>query len=159
MARRAVVRQRGWAGSGCGAGGEWRQCGTGLGPFQAQMAGGALRRRWASSSDGRDGGSLVLVVATRAHLGPIWASRSTTSMHDISLERGTGLLGLARSGALQVWWRCDGACRRIEGDAKRGLIRLKRIYNFWCSMLVFTPFAYCFVTLRGTFMHFLELTY
>jgi hypothetical protein len=26
-------------------------------------------------------------------------------------------------------------------------------------MLVFTPFAQCFVTLRGTFMHFLELTY
>jgi hypothetical protein len=39
------------------------------------------------------------------------------------------------------------------------LIRLKRIYNFWCSMLVFTPSALCFVTLRGTFMHFLELTY
>jgi hypothetical protein len=39
------------------------------------------------------------------------------------------------------------------------LIRLKRIYNFWCSMLVFTPFAYCFVTLSGTFIHFLELTY
>jgi hypothetical protein len=39
------------------------------------------------------------------------------------------------------------------------LIRLKRIYNFWCSMLVFTPFAYCFVTLSGTFMHFPELTY
>jgi hypothetical protein len=39
------------------------------------------------------------------------------------------------------------------------MIRLKRIYNFWCSMLVFTPFAYCFVTLRGTFMHFPELTY
>jgi hypothetical protein len=39
------------------------------------------------------------------------------------------------------------------------LIRLQRIYNFWCSMLVFTPFAYCFVTLRGTFMHFPELTY
>jgi hypothetical protein len=39
------------------------------------------------------------------------------------------------------------------------LIRLKRIHNFWCSMLVFTPFAYCFVTLRGTFMHFPELTY
>jgi hypothetical protein len=39
------------------------------------------------------------------------------------------------------------------------VIRLKRIYNFWCSMLVFTPFAYCFVTLRGTFMHFPELTY
>jgi hypothetical protein len=39
------------------------------------------------------------------------------------------------------------------------LIRLKRIYNFWCSMLVFTPFALCFVTLRGVFMRFLELTY
>jgi hypothetical protein len=39
------------------------------------------------------------------------------------------------------------------------MIRLKRIYNFWCSMLVFTPFAYCFVTLSGTFMHFPELTY
>jgi hypothetical protein len=39
------------------------------------------------------------------------------------------------------------------------LIRLKRIYNFWCSMLVFTPFANCFVTLSGTFMHFPELTY
>jgi hypothetical protein len=42
---------------------------------------------------------------------------------------------------------------------KREVIRLKRIYNFWCSMLVFTPFASCFVTLCGTFMHFLELTY
>jgi hypothetical protein len=39
------------------------------------------------------------------------------------------------------------------------LICLKCIYNFWCSMLVFIPFAYCFVTLRGTFMHFPELTY
>jgi hypothetical protein len=26
-------------------------------------------------------------------------------------------------------------------------------------MLVYTPFALCFVTLRGVFMHFLELTY
>jgi hypothetical protein len=26
-------------------------------------------------------------------------------------------------------------------------------------LLVFTPFAYCFVTLSGTFMHFPELTY
>jgi hypothetical protein len=25
------------------------------------------------------------------------------------------------------------------------VIRLKRIYNFWCSMLVYTPFALCFV--------------
>jgi hypothetical protein len=39
------------------------------------------------------------------------------------------------------------------------LIRLKRIYNFLCSMLVLTPFALSFVTLRGVFMHFPELTY
>jgi hypothetical protein len=37
------------------------------------------------------------------------------------------------------------------------LICLKRIYNFLCSMLVYTPFALCFVTLRGIFMHFPEL--
>jgi hypothetical protein len=42
---------------------------------------------------------------------------------------------------------------------RRSLIRLKRIYNFLCSMLVFTPFALCFVTLHGIFMQFLELTY
>jgi hypothetical protein len=39
------------------------------------------------------------------------------------------------------------------------VIRLKRIYNFLCSMLVYTPFALCFVTLCGIFMHFSELTY
>jgi hypothetical protein len=39
------------------------------------------------------------------------------------------------------------------------LMHLKRIYNFLCSMLVFTPFAMCFVTLRGVFMRFSELTY
>jgi hypothetical protein len=39
------------------------------------------------------------------------------------------------------------------------LIRLKRIYNFLCFMLVFTPFALCFATLRGIFMRFPELTY
>jgi hypothetical protein len=39
------------------------------------------------------------------------------------------------------------------------MIRLKHIYNFLCSILVFTPFAQCFVTLSGTFMHFPELTY
>jgi hypothetical protein len=49
--------------------------------------------------------------------------------------------------------------RLIPEKSLRWLIRLKRIYNFWCSMLVFTPFALCFVTLLGVFMHFLELTY
>jgi hypothetical protein len=32
------------------------------------------------------------------------------------------------------------------------VIRLKRIYNFLCSMLISTPFALCFVTLHGIFM-------
>jgi hypothetical protein len=39
------------------------------------------------------------------------------------------------------------------------LICFKHIYNFLCSMLVFTPFALCFITLRGVFMRFPELTY
>jgi hypothetical protein len=39
------------------------------------------------------------------------------------------------------------------------LIRLQCIHNFWCPMLVFTPFALCFVTLRGIFMWFPELAY
>jgi hypothetical protein len=34
------------------------------------------------------------------------------------------------------------------------VIRLKRIYNFLCSMLVFTPFALCFVTLCGVLCDF-----
>jgi hypothetical protein len=39
------------------------------------------------------------------------------------------------------------------------LIHPKCIYNFWCYMLIFTPFALCFVTLGGIFMWFPELTY
>jgi hypothetical protein len=46
-----------------------------------------------------------------------------------------------------------------EGDVMDPVIRLKRIYNFLCSMIVYTPFALCFVTLCGVFMHFPELTY
>jgi hypothetical protein len=48
--------------------------------------------------------------------------------------------------------------RRGKGGSGT-MIHLKHIYNFLCYMLVFTPFAYCFVTLRSTFMHFLELNY
>jgi hypothetical protein len=39
------------------------------------------------------------------------------------------------------------------------LIRCKRIYNFWCSMLVLHQLLCVLFTLRGIFMHFLELTY
>jgi hypothetical protein len=34
-----------------------------------------------------------------------------------------------------------GRRRWILARRSSGLIRLKRIYNFWCSMLVFTPFV------------------
>jgi hypothetical protein len=50
--------------------------------------------------------------------------------------------------------------KAISSQITKGqLIHLKRIYNFWCSMLIFTPFALCFVILHGVFMRFLELTY
>jgi hypothetical protein len=39
------------------------------------------------------------------------------------------------------------------------LIRCKRIYNFWCSMLILHQLLYVLFTLCGIFMHFLELTY
>jgi hypothetical protein len=39
------------------------------------------------------------------------------------------------------------------------MIRLKRIYNFLCSMLVLHHFIWVLITLRGIFMHFLELTF
>jgi hypothetical protein len=53
----------------------------------------------------------------------------------------------------------DAIHRGIHELPRRRVIRLKCIYNFLCSMLVFTPFALCFVTLRGVFMRFPELTY
>jgi hypothetical protein len=49
------------------------------------------------------------------------------------------------------------ACTLIE-SLVGVLIRLKRIYNFLCSMLVYTPSALCFVTLHLVLMHFPELT-
>jgi hypothetical protein len=39
------------------------------------------------------------------------------------------------------------------------LIRLKRIYNFWCSMLVLHHLLHVLFTLSGVFMRFPELTY
>ena len=39
------------------------------------------------------------------------------------------------------------------------LIRCKRIYNFWCSMLVLYLLSYVLSTLWSIFTHFLELTY
>jgi hypothetical protein len=75
---------------------------------------------------------------------------------DIASEHGPALMPAMRP--------TPTAHRRYKNLPRRhchpsSLIRLKRIYNFLCSMLIFTPFALCFVTLRGVFMHFLELTY
>ena len=39
------------------------------------------------------------------------------------------------------------------------LIRLKRIYNFWCSMLILYQLLCVLHTLHSIFMHFLGLTY
>ena len=68
-------------------------------------------------------------------------------MEDVSDERAVDAFsaGLRRSDLMEELGRTR-------------LIHLQRIYNFLCSMLVFTPFAYCFVTLHGTFVHFPELT-
>jgi hypothetical protein len=59
--------------------------------------------------------------------------------------RGGGGRFLAAMMVGESWWR--------------RVIRPKCIYNFLCSMLIYTPSALCFVTLCGVFMHFLELTY
>jgi hypothetical protein len=67
--------------------------------------------------------------------------------------------------ARSIFQKLIMSCRRRRPEIGRvqklfqALIRLKCIYNFLCSMLVFTPFGLCFVILRGIFMHFLELTY
>jgi hypothetical protein len=53
----------------------------------------------------------------------------------------------------------DRCTTRLIGMQWQGVIRLKCIYNFWCSMLIYAPFSLCFVTLRDVFMHFPELTY
>jgi hypothetical protein len=49
---------------------------------------------------------------------------------------------------LVVWWTSNLVL----------LIRCKHIYNFWCSKLVLHQLVYVLITLRGVFMHFLELT-
>jgi hypothetical protein len=49
---------------------------------------------------------------------------------------------------LVLWWGTHGY-----------VIRLKRIYNFWCSMLVLHQLLHVLFTLHDIFMHFLELTY
>jgi hypothetical protein len=47
----------------------------------------------------------------------------------------------------------------LQKIASGPLIRRKHIYNFLCSMLGFHQLIYVLFTLRGIFLHFLELTY
>jgi hypothetical protein len=72
-----------------------------------------------------------------AHLGSIWAT-----------EIDVVVVALLSARSWQRRW-----------SARSSVIRLKRIYNFLCSMLIYAPFALCFVTLRDVFTHFPELTY
>jgi hypothetical protein len=53
----------------------------------------------------------------------------------------------------------DGLLDSLDFDSFDTLICLKRIYSFWCSMLVLHQFIFVLFTLHGIFMHFLELTY
>jgi hypothetical protein len=83
-------------------------------------------------------------------IGPTYLEDQNLERHRELKDGGTLMEPIARGCELVVQAHTFHRC---------GVTRLQRIYNFLCSMLVFTPFAYCFITLRGTFMHFLELTY
>jgi hypothetical protein len=63
-----------------------------------------------------------------------------------SIRRGSCWTTLDTEGSLfgsveLLWTLKSHSLGQSEDQAKRSLISLKRIYNFWCSMLVFTPFA------------------
>jgi hypothetical protein len=102
-----------------------------------------------------------------------WAVRETGCVHPLdatlSILRRHPLYSLAWGAESGVQGyssfsgvRCyqgTGATTSSKCPTYCALIRLKHIYNFLCSMLIYTPFALCFVTLRGVLMHFLELTY
>jgi hypothetical protein len=53
------------------------------------------------------------------------------------------------------WTRIDAESDRWDPPVSAELvIHLKRIYNFLCSMLVYTPFALCFVCTSWRFYEF-----
>jgi hypothetical protein len=63
---------------------------------------------------------------------------------------------LAASPRLYMGGEVSGSSpSRLQVD----VISLKRIYNFLCSMLILHQLLCVLFTLRGIFMHFLELTY
>jgi hypothetical protein len=79
---------------------------------------------------------------------------------DLSTQCSTSLIKLWWCMSPQKLFFCYTYLLEDEQELSLGmLIHLKRSYNFWCSMLDFTPFALCFITLRGVFMRFPELTY
>jgi hypothetical protein len=106
-------------------------------PGELEESKSQVRASWHVES----GSSLWVVVVSRCLF--LWGSVVVEACHVRGVAREQG------STCAKTRWR--------RGHLR--VIRLKRIYNFRCSMLVFTPFALCFVTLCGTFMRFSELTY
>jgi hypothetical protein len=100
--------------------------------------------------------------AFHTFLGPPMAKAQQAAMRSLNATV-PKVRQYVRWSEIPVQWSCDDHPEHIPDGyyamVVNPLIRLKRIHNFLCSMLVFTPFAYCFITIRGTFMHFLELTY
>jgi hypothetical protein len=79
---------------------------------------------------------------------------------DLSTQCSTSLIQLWWCMSPQKLFFCYHLPTRGWAGVKLGDADTSQMYyNFWCSMLVFTPFALCFVTLCGIFMWFLELTY
>jgi hypothetical protein len=103
----------------------------------------------------------------------MWDARVRSFMWSLGYSGCYAISSSGLSGGLALFWLslvsisimpCNSRCIDVHitpenGIKWRAMIRLQRIYNFLCSMLVFTPFAQCFVILRDTFMHFPELTY
>jgi hypothetical protein len=70
----------------------------------------------------------------------------------LSLE--IGLQWRRRCGTFHGWMPISLGFSRRRLYIGGGVIRLKRIYNFWCSMIVYTPFALCFVYTSWRFYAF-----
>jgi hypothetical protein len=85
-----------------------------------------------------------------------WEKEIITAAAKVHATAGNGMLHCGTQASSSVGPNFERL--KFQGAGRR-LICLKCIYNFLCSMLVYTPFALCFVTLCGVFMHFLELTY
>jgi hypothetical protein len=153
----------GATGGGNGAMGGY---GEGLRDRHARWSDGRQRQRW--NLQGREESELL---QQRRNLqrrrtgnftcGAMSGTAAVGRRHQIACRRRSCFHANVLS-SFAIWGEWGGRSSQLYMSGSlvfMPLIRLQRIYNFWCSMLVFTPFAYYFVTLCGTFMHFPELTY